>query len=300
MSKKIKEMKNLKTIKLESIFDSLTFEEMSSVLSSLSGSLTRDLVSFELPSNAVSCNFPEEFGAFLSECPLTVLNLYNCGLGQEGLKRVSDYLDKLENKENLQLFNISKNRINKIDESFGQTLNKFQSLVEFRISNNTIEEESMAVFLRSINNKKIEILDLSDNFICGECPEDLGDLFVRSESLKCLYLQDSKMDKGDLNILLKICSSKQVQELPGGIVDSKPELTLDISCNDFEQDSVVYLEILAKKFSVKKLVVFENCYDDIEELKDIISKDGGVVVEEEDNEELFEIDDNIVEKLKNL
>ena len=58
-------MKNLKHIKLESIFDSLTFEGMSEVLATLCVALPRNLHSFELPSNAVSCYFPKEKQLFL-------------------------------------------------------------------------------------------------------------------------------------------------------------------------------------------------------------------------------------------
>lgn len=138
----IKEMENLKSVILESIFDSLTFEEMSAALAALSNALSRELHSFELSSNAVSCDFPEDFGKFLSECPLTALNLYNCGLGMEGLKRVSNSLSKLENKSKLQVLDVSKNRINKIDDSFGPTIKKFKNLSQFKIRNNTIDKET--------------------------------------------------------------------------------------------------------------------------------------------------------------
>lgn len=296
----IKNMKNLNHVRLESFLDSLTFEDMSTVMTDLSNALPRTLSALELPSNALSCDFPEAFGHFLSECPLRVLDLYNCGLGEEGLKAVTACLEKLENKDNLQVLNLSKNRINRITADFGPLLNKFKHITDFRIRNNTIEEGSMAAFLNGIQNPELQILDLSDNFVCGDCHEALGNLFVRT-NLTRLYLQDSKMDEGGLNVFLRIACSKPLDALPGAMEDTKPELHLDVACIDFEQDSVELLELLASKFTIKRLVLFENNYTDIEKLKEIVRGDGGVVIENEDEENsVFEVDKSIIEKLKAL
>ena len=299
ISKSIKKLKNLKKIKLESFFDSLTYEEMSKVLSLLSNSLTRNLVSFEIPSNAVSCNFPEDFGKFLSECPLTILNLYDCGLGQEGLAKISKHLDNLENKGNLEVLNLSKNRINCIEESFASILCKFKNLKEFRIRHNTIEEVSLSYFLKNMKNENLEILDLSDNFVVEECILSLGDLFLRS-NLKELLLYDSKMNSNDLQILIQIFNTKAVQELPGGMGSNKSEFSMDISCLDFEQNVVPILEEFCNKFKIVKLVVFENCCDDLSTLKKIIENDGGILVENEEDVVAEGIDEEIISKIKNL
>lgn len=294
----IKEMKNLKEIKLESIFDTLTYDEMCSSLESISECLPRTLVSFELPSNAVSCHFPEKFAKFLSECPLKVLNLHNCGLGEDGLKRISECLSKLENKDNLVSLNISKNRINVISGDFARVFSEFKNITEFRINCNTIEEKSMCDFLKGIANECLEILDLSDNFVCGQAIDQLGEVFLRNK-ISELLLQDIKIDRGDIYKLLKAMNKKHSQDLPGGIDHPKPELILDISCNDFEQDCIGLLEDLSTIFCIKKLVIFDNSYENIDRLREMITSDGGCIIDKE--EDLSEpVDDEIMEKLKDL
>lgn len=294
----IGEMKNLRNVKLESIFDSLTYEEMCSALESVSACLAKTLVSFELPSNAVSCHFPEKFAQFLSECPLKVLNLHNCGLGEDGLKRISGCLYKLKNKDNLVSLNISKNRINAISEDFARVFSEFKSITEFRINCNTIEEKSMGDFLKGLTNERLEILDLSDNFVCGQAIDHLGSVFLRNKISK-LFLQDIKIDRGDIYRLLEAMNKKQFQDLPGGIDCPKPELVLDISCNGFEQDCIGLLEDLSTTFCIKKLVIFDNNYENIDRLRDMIASDGGCIIDEE--EDMSEpVDDGIMEKLKDL
>ncbi|KAI5168687.1 hypothetical protein PAEPH01_0333 [Pancytospora epiphaga] len=301
VAKAIEELSCLKELRCESFVDSLTYNEMCSVLTSLCDSLPRDLEILELPSNALSCNFPEALGRFISECPLKTLALNDCGLGEDGLIAVAKWLEKLPNKKNLETLNLSKNRINKITPDFIPVFNGFVNLKEFRIRSNTIEEKSMAGFLKGIKIGSIEVLDLSDNFICGDCHTALGQLFIELD-LHELYLQDAKMDVGGLNVFLKLACTKLTQSLQGSFVSDKPELVLDISCLGFEQDSVSLLEELASKFALKRLVLFENDYEDIENLIGLVAEDGGVVIEDE--EELEEprpdLSAELIEKLKAL
>lgn len=297
IAKVVKELQNLKHIRLESIFDSLTFEEMTDVLKALSAALPRDLRSFELPSNAVSCNFPEEFGKFLEECPLQVLNLHNCGLGEEGLKKIALHLEKLAVKDRLTSLNLSKNRVNVICPEFCTLFSQFKNLREFVLNANTIEEKSMSRFLKSIENKNLEVLNLADNFVCGEAIEDLGNLFLKSP-IKELYLQDIKVDKGDINRLLESFRGKN-EDFPGSMGYSRQELTLDISCNFFGQDCIALLEELATMFKFKRLVIFDNSYESIETLRELVLSDGGVVIDEEE-EEIEPLDEEILVKLKVL
>lgn len=296
---KIKSLSNLKSIVLESILDSLTFEEMCEVMDALGESLPSNLESLALPSNALSCNFPAKFANFISTCPLKVLNLHNCGLGEDGLKRVVACLDKVENKANLVSLNLSKNRINVICPDFSTVLNKFENVSTLVLNANTIEEKSMALFLKELEPKELEILNLTDNFVCGEAIDALGDLFVRSD-LKELYLQDIKVDEGDINRLLKKMNTKSFATLPGSFSDSRPSLVLDISCNSFDQECISLLQELLSLFTFKRLVIFDNSYEDCEELKQEVAATNGRVVEDEDEEEFEPLDEEIVEKLARL
>lgn len=298
----IKEMENLKNIKLESIFDSLTFEEMTEVLRTLCLSLPPGLKSFELPSNAVSCNFPDEFGLFLEKSKLQVINLHNCGLGEDGLKKIAIHLSKIEDKENLIKLDISKNRINVICPEFINIFKEFKNIKELIMNANTIEEKSMEQFLKEIKNEKLEILNLTDNFVCGKAIKQLGELFLRND-FKELYLQDIKVDEGDIYELLKLFNLKKA-EFPGEIDFVKDELILDISCNYFEQNCVELLENLCELVKFKKLIIFENNFEDIEKLKDLVIKEGGMIVfsdeESSDSDSDFSVDEELIEKLKNL
>ncbi|KAM0679560.1 Ran GAP Rna1 [Glugoides intestinalis] len=298
IAKAIKAMKSLKHVKLESIFDSLTYEEMCNVLIVLCEALPRNLISFELPSNALSCNFPEEFGKFLQETPVKVLNLHNCGLGEDGLKRIVCYLEKLENKENLTVLDFSKNRINVICDEFAPLLSSFENVTDFILYANTIEEKSMADFLGKIENKNLTVLNLTDNFVCGEAMESLAKVFSTNK-IKELYLQDIKVDEGDIKKALKALNSfkeKRSSEEEG--ID-KPEIVLDISCNYFEQDCIEILEELAQSYKFKKLVIFDNNYEDVEKLKGLVLLDNGCIIDEEE-EEIEEIDSELLEKFSIL
>lgn len=296
IAKIIKEMKSLKKIRLESILDSLTYEDMCEILTSLSDALPRNLDSFELPSNAVSCKFPESFGKFLEECQLKELNLHNCGLGEDGLKKITAHLSKLPNKENLISLDLSKNRINVICDEFTELFKEFKNLTRFILNANTIEEESMGFFLESITNTSLQIVNLTDNFVCGDAIESLGKVFLNND-IKELYLQDIKTNEGDINRLLKIFNEKSSNKLPGTFESSKQDLILDISCNGFDQECVDLLESLADNYRLKELIIFDNNYDDVENLKKIVQEDNGFVKDEEE-EDVEPVDEEIVEKLK--
>jgi len=301
MCSKIKEMKALRHVILESIFDSLNYEDMCLCLELLCESLPETLLSFELPSNAVSCNFPEKFGDFLSRTPLKKLNLHNCGLGEDGLVKVGQCLKKLEDKSILEYLDLSKNRINVISKEFAEVFSAFENLSSFKLQANTIEESSMELFLGNIENENLQLLDLSDNFVCGKAIDYLGEVFIRNKITE-LYLQDIKVDDGDIFRLLKKMNSKPTQEVPGGFEDQRSELILDISCNSFEQDCVKLLEDLASRFLIKKLVIFDNCYDSIDDLKTMISSDGGVLIDQEGDlmsqEEV--LDDELIKRLGSI
>lgn len=296
----VNQINGLKHVILESIFDSLNYTEMCECLKIISKYLPKDVIAFELPSNAVSCKFPEEFGIFLQNANLKILNLHDCGLGEDGLIKISEYLSKSKYKESLTSLNLSKNRINIICDKFVEIFSEFKNLEKFVFYSNTIEEQSMSNFLKNVKNEKLNYLHLSDNTVCGEGIEYLGEIFLKN-SLSHLYLQDIKIDDGDIKKLLEIMNKKLKNEIMGGIEDGRENLWLDISCNRFEQDCVTLLENLTEIFKFKKLIIFENYYDDISNLKELVIKDGGILIDDEDDlnkDEILVFDDDILKKLK--
>lgn len=293
----IQKMKNLKHIILESILDTLTFEEMTEVLTSLSTVLPVDLQAFELPSNAVSCSFPLDFGLFLEKTPLRVLNLHNCGLGEDGLVKVAQHLKMLENKSELESLDLSKNRINVICAEFDDVVSEFNNLRRLILNANTIEEKSMSRFLQKIENEKLEVVNLGDNFVCGEAISGLVRVFEKNR-MKELYLQDVKADEGDILHFLQGIRSINY-EYPGAYEMEKSELILDISCNGFEQDAVLELEGLTEYYKFKSLIIFDNDYEDVKNLRELVASEGGVLIDEEE-EEIMGVDVDLLQKLSGL
>ncbi|KAI5150679.1 hypothetical protein ENBRE01_1642 [Enteropsectra breve] len=293
------DMKELKRLKLESILDSLTYEDMLEILTDLAQALPLSLEVLELPSNAVSCKFPEAFGEFIAKCPLTVLDLYNCGLGEDGLVRIKHHLDALADKSKMVTLNLSRNRINRIADGFGSVLSCFTNLEELKMSSNTIEENSMADFLKNLKNKSLKMLDLSDNFLCGDCAVHLADIFTRN-SMKTLLLQDAKFDEGNFEEFLSICAGSESHDLPGGMKLEHEGLVMDISCNDLDEKCVPELLKFVQQYKISRLVVFDNYIEDYSEIEKVVLSDGGCVVNEikEDSTEM--LSDSIIEKIKSL
>ena len=300
LAEKIRKMKNLKHVRMESIVDSLTKEEMGESITHLVSAFPDNLEDLEISSCALSCEYPDAISEFLGRCPLRSLKLYDCGLGEEGLIRLTKDLEKLENKENLKSLNLGRNRLNCMHKEFTGLFNSYPNIEEFRIRSNTIEEEGLAYFLENAHCSNLRVLDISDNFVSGDCHSALGKLFLRSR-IQELHLYDGKMDDGGLKEFLEIVTSVPSEGLPGGLSDGRPDLILDISCLDAEQDCVPLLERLAELYNIKKLVLFENQFDDISKLADMVRETGGVVLDTED----ITVDDNILsrdlmERIKNI
>lgn len=302
LAAQIRAMPRLKEIRLESIVDTLTFEEMSEVVAAIADALPRTLAVFAIPSNALSCRFPEALARLLRECPLQKLDLYNCGLGAEGAERIITALGAQPDKRRLVAFDISKNRINRLVARAGTVLSMYTALQDLRLRSNTIEEASMAAFFNALALPALACLDVSDNFVCGTAIAPLCALLAAGRVAE-LGLQDTKMDDGDIDVVLRALIALPTQELPGGVPTGKPELVLDISCIYAEQTTVPLLVELSKRFALRRLVLFENSFEDLAELRACVAEDGGVVVEEEEEEEgemPAPVDPTLIERIKNI
>ena len=293
LAKRIAGLTKLKKIELGSILDSLKIEDMNIVIPALIDALPLTLEELEMPSNALSCNYPKELSKFIKNCPLRVLNLFDCGLGEEGLRRISGDLSEQENKANLRSLNLGKNRINVIHKEFAEVLNSFEGLAELRIRSNTIEKESLTGFLERLDGGKLAVLDLSDNFVRGGCEVALGELFKRAP-IEQLYLFDSKMDGDELSQFLAKALEKQVEE--------KPKLVLDVSVCWGNEACVPLLEQLAAQYAIKRLVLFENDFEASEDLISLVRESGGVVISDEENQnvEEFVVEHDLVARISRM
>jgi len=276
----IKKMASLKIIRLESVLDTLTAAEAMDVLQELGNSLPESVISLEMRCNALSCEFPESIGNIILRCPLEVMVFYDCGLGEEGLKRISVMIEKIVDKTKLRVLDLSRNRINRLPKDFGEILSRFPNLCEIRLRANTIYVDSMGIFLDSLKNKSLKVLDLSDNFFDEKSCKRLGEIFLDND-LTELHLQDIKTETEAILEFFELAKSKRTQDLPGGCSTGSSHLHLDLSYNDFDNKIVSHLEALSFKYVFDSLLLYGNDYEEIEALKSNIKESGGCLVEEE-------------------
>ncbi|KAL6120821.1 hypothetical protein NUSPORA_02385 [Nucleospora cyclopteri] len=270
----IEEMKRLKVVNFESIISMLNYDEMVQICDLMSYSLTDKIVSLNLSANALSCRFPESLGDFISKCSLIDLNLYNCGLGKEGIERLGEFLDKVEKKE-LVTLNVGKNRINSIDSHFGEVLNKFKNIKDFKMAHNTIYE-GMDEFLEKIDDLDLEVFDISDNFI--ENSSVFCKLIKGFSHLHELYIRDIKTE--EMNDILQAILEITVESPELGGMIERPNMILDVSQNDMENEELLNkIERICKKYSIKKLYIYDNFFENIEKVKELVYEQDGEVIE---------------------
>lgn len=284
MAKKTMHMKNLNELNLESTLSCLTLEHMIEICKTISKFVPKTITSFNMSANALSCNIPNEWCTFLSECTeLRELNLYNCGLGHDGIVKL---LKKLDGKcKKLNALNIGKNRINTLNKELGKIVGQFECLTELRLAHNTVSE-GFDEFLTEIT-QNLQVLDITDNFV-----EEVSGLtqILNKKTLKEIHLRDIKTD--DMLPILEIIHENVYDSLT----------VLDVSQNDmFEEECLVLLlEIVKKNKNLSKLIIYDNFYETefatkFEDLKSLV-KTKGVFVDE--NSALIE--DLLIEKFSRI
>ena len=235
-------MFKLKKINCESILSCLTLDDMIAICKAMHKHLPRTIKHLNMSANALSCNIPDEFVSFIGECnDLEHLNLYNCGLGHEGIVKI---LKGLEGKcPKLNYLNIGKNRINILNSELGKIINGFKELKTFRMAHNTVSE-GFDEFLNELTQNFTE-LDITDNFI--EESDGLRKVIEGSE-LKELHIRDIKTD--DMSAILDAI-----------LIHRKLEI-LDIAQNDmFEEGDLLKIIKIVENNQLKKLFIYDNFYE---------------------------------------
>ncbi|ORD94854.1 hypothetical protein ECANGB1_2079 [Enterospora canceri] len=268
IAEQIKKMRNLKTASFESTMSCLDFEEMSSLCSMITNSLPNGLIALNLSSNALSCNFPNALTDFISRSNLVELNLYNCGLGREGIERVLRALEGLSDKTRLEKLNIGKNRMNSATNELGEIIGQFENLTLFKMAHNTVYE-GLDSFLNGLVSLSLIELDISDNFVEEETAllEILG-----HGSLRLIHLRDIKTDHMDVILQKMVDTGSKIEHL-------------DVSQNDLEtEESMNQLVELAKHNQIRELHIYDNYFEtDFREtyrkIKNLILRKGGRFIE---------------------
>ncbi|AFN82995.1 RAN specific GTPase-activating protein [Encephalitozoon romaleae SJ-2008] len=302
----LQDAKNLCVINLSSAFLGLDKEKLYSNLVMLSNMLrTHKIQKIDLSDNAISSEFPPEFGEFISSSTdLVHLKMNNCGLGKVGGGRLGNYLLGISDKSKLEVVDIAQNRFFSFPKELSDALLKFENIKELRIQYNTIEEETMLLFLRSFSNHSLEVLDIRDNFLSLEGSRYLGDLYCEW-NLKELRVGDCMMGNEGVKEFLRKASKKFIpMSLPGDYNSRRERIILDISYNEFEQDAVELLIDFCRRNTIKELGVFGNYYDDISDVVEIVERQGGIVVTKEQtdlsSDEDLEIDESVIEGIAGL
>lgn len=295
----LKDARNLRIVNLSSVFLGLDKERLHHNLILLSNMLANHKIQkIDLSDNAISSDFPEEFGKFVSESTdLMHLKMNNCGLGKIGGNRLGECLKKIRNKNMLEIVDVAQNRFFSFPEVLSEALVLFDNIKELRLQYNTIEEETMFEFLRAFKNHELEVFDIRDNFLSPEGASYLGDLYCKW-NLRELRVGDCMMGNEGVKDFLKKANTKlSPMMLPGDYDGERKGIILDISYNELEQDAMELLLEFCKKNLVKELAIFGNYHEDVAEIISVVKEQGGIVVTEEHLDISDSDDDKISESL---
>lgn len=299
--------KNLSIINLSSVLLGLDKERLHRNLILLSNMLAKHKIQkIDLSDNAISSDFPEEFGKFISNSKnLIHLKMNNCGLGKIGGNQLGKCLKKIMDKTKLEIVDIAQNRFFSFPETLSEALLEFTRIRELRLQYNTIEEETMLDFLRALKDHTLEVLDIRDNFLSLEGSKCLGELYSKWDLME-LRTGDCMMgNEGVKDFLRKANTKFSPMMLPGDYNTRRKGIILDISYNEFEQDATGLLLEFCKNNMIKELSVFGNYYEDLSEIIRTVSEQGGIVVTEEhlhisDEEDSVEISESLIQKIAKL
>lgn len=297
---KICKMKNLQIIRLDAIFSTLKRQDMLKCLSLICNALIdKRLIELDLSNNALSCEFPEEFYNLIKNLrTLKFLKIRNGGIGLKGGNLLGEMIEHLIN---LEYLDIAQNRFFSFPEKLSNGLLKLNNLSILKLEYNTIEKDSLELFLEKLKNKPIEFLDITDNILSVKGCKYLGELF-NSWNLKELRMGDCLARNEGIIEFLKYANKKYVPlNLPGGF-DNEIDFTLDISYNEWDQECMDDLVNFCEKYKIKQINISGNFYDDDEPITNVCDKYGGQVILEEDDESIegFSGLETITEMVKNL
>ncbi|KAK6089830.1 hypothetical protein P3W45_001178 [Vairimorpha bombi] len=300
----ISKMKKLKSVILDEIFTTLNKEEMLSCFRHISLALKdKNLVVLDISNNALSSELPKEFFNLLSESnSLKFFKIRNCGLGHKGGNLIGECLNNLKVKNNLEYLDIAQNRFFTFPEKLSEAVMSLSNLSVLKLEYNTIEKITMTKFLRVLKNHPLEILDIRDNFLDVEGCRILGEIFA-TWNLRELMIGDCLAHTEGILEFIRYANKKfSSMKLPGDCKEDD-EVILDLSHNDWEQECIEKIADFCEKYSIKKIFVNGNMYDDDEYLINAVSRYGGEVVKDDvnfDEEAKSDIDDTLINMVGKL
>lgn len=235
----------------------------------------------------------------------TCLHVDNCGLGNEGMLVLQEFLEgttfspdhhnsssdpvgeitssleslSLSGKIKLQKFYVARNRLNsKGAITLSRSIPFFSDLREFKVYGNSIGEDGMEALCQAlIHCPALEVLDLSDN----NCKQKGGEALVTllshlSSTLRSLNIGDSSLSSAHTKIILSNLS----------IGFDKLE-ELDVSYLEINSSVIdVVVTIIQSKKNFKKLEINGNQLnkESISQIKEALTEKSAQIGSLEDNE----------------
>eukprot|EP01095_Lingulamoeba_sp_RSL-Kostka_P017370 TRINITY_DN896_c0_g4_i1.p1 TRINITY_DN896_c0_g4~~TRINITY_DN896_c0_g4_i1.p1 ORF type:complete len:389 (+),score=60.13 TRINITY_DN896_c0_g4_i1:64-1230(+) len=263
LSNQISKIPFLKSLKF--MLNSLNLKGLQILSNSLSESVSIKEINLGFNNFAIDENnasiFQDIFNNLSKIYSLEVLDFWECQLGDEGIKLLSEHLPRLKSLQSLIL---KSNDIN--DEgikNLSQEYFECRSLDFLDLKFNNITSKGLDFLSNSLQYSNIMILDLSYNDIDDEGMKGLSQALIVTKTLKALYLSNNEIS--DDGIILLSDSLSKITNL---------EL-LDIRNNIIKDEGGEYLCNMLQydNQTLKSLAFFGNQFNEkiLESLKVLFS-----------------------------
>lgn len=279
----IKKIKNLKKLTISNIFMLHNKEQMRSCLDIIIDSITPEkLEHFDISDNAISCEFTDAFSTFLSKLTnLNTLYISNCGLGCDGGAKLATLLLSLDNKRNLQILDISNNKLTSAGKDIGLLVSKFMNLNQLYMQFNTMDTVSMFAFLEAISETRLSILDIRDNKVDSAGCKLLGGYLYNWNILSC-KLGDCGLGDAGMFELTTSYNRESMYSMFRKWNKRKERFSLDISYNDLSDKVYLDLCTFVGDREINVINVTGNDFEDLNRLHIVMEAKGGQVIVEDD------------------
>ncbi|KRX04355.1 hypothetical protein PPERSA_03595 [Pseudocohnilembus persalinus] len=286
----LKQLDNLKYLDLQNIFVSRLKDEIPESLQYIGDSLIgKNIIELDLSDNAVNPFGAKALQNYLSQAKsLKKFYINNCGLGPEGTETIAQALEK--GTPNLEVLAIARNRAeDKGGKAVGIAVGKMENFRELHIYQDVVRKEGMVHLLENLRKcKKLEILDIRDNFLKEEAIEEMAKLIKETKTLKGLNLSDCNMEEEDNDAIIEALqestndfqkfgynynelSGKQAQALLDAILKNSTKLErLDIKGNEFRKGTQKYYQDKLEEKGCKEALSLFESDDEDEETQNLI------------------------------
>lgn len=155
------------------------------------------LAALDLSNNAVGPNGASAISGYLEKAvSLKKFLINNCGLGIQGATIIAEALKK--GKINLEVIAMARNRLEDDGtKAIASALAEMPAIKEVHLFQDVIRKGGMIPLLESLMDKKLETLDIKDNFINEDSVGVFCNFLGKCESLVNLNVSDCNIQEDD-------------------------------------------------------------------------------------------------------